>query len=122
MQFNSVIPETIISLDKTIIHKFVEEKKLAILKPLGGKAGEGILLVDPSDRNFNSLIEVSTFYGQEPVMIQRFITEAKDGDKRIILLDGQPIGAVNRVSTGKEFRGNMAVGGRSEKTKITSRE
>ncbi len=122
LQFYSVMPETVVSLDKTIIRKFVEEKKLAILKPLGGKAGEGILFLDPSDRNFNSLIEVSTFYGQEPVMVQRFIPEAKDGDKRIILLDGQPIGAVNRVPTGKEFRGNMAVGGRSEKTEITPRE
>lgn len=122
LQFDSVMPETLISLDKTIIRKFVEEKKIAILKPLGGKAGEGILLLDPSDNNFNSLIEVSTFYEQEPVMVQRFIPEAKYGDKRIILLDGQPIGAVNRVPTGKEFRGNMAVGGRSEKTEITSRE
>lgn len=55
-------------------------------------------------------------------MVQRFIPEAKDGDKRIILLDGQPIGAVNRIPTGKEFRGNMAVGGKSEKTEVTSRE
>ncbi|XLQ11673.1 MAG: glutathione synthase [cyanobacterium endosymbiont of Epithemia adnata isolate EadnSB Bon19] len=122
LQFYSKMPETIVSLDKTIIRKFVEEKKLAILKPLGGKAGEGILLLDSSDRNFNSLIEVSTFYGQEAVMVQRFIPEAKDGDKRIILLDGQPIGAVNRIPTGKEFRGNMAVGGRSEKTQVTSKE
>ena len=122
LQFSSLIPETIISLDKTIIRKFVEEKKLAILKPLGGKAGEGILLLDSDDRNFNSLIEVSTVYGQEAVMVQRFIPEAKDGDKRIILLDGQPIGAVNRIPTGKEFRGNMAVGGRTEKTKVTPKE
>ncbi|YAI82133.1 MAG: glutathione synthase [cyanobacterium endosymbiont of Rhopalodia sterrenbergii] len=122
LKFYSVMPETIVSLDKTIIRKFVEEKKLAILKPLGGKAGEGILLLDSSDRNFNSLIEVSTFYGQEAVMVQRFIPEAKDGDKRIILLDGQPIGAVNRIPIGKEFRGNMAVGGKSEKTEVTSRE
>ncbi|XTZ12261.1 MAG: glutathione synthase, partial [cyanobacterium endosymbiont of Rhopalodia inflata] len=122
LQFYSVMPETIVTLDKTIIRNFVEEKKLAILKPLGGKAGEGILLLDSSDRNFNSLIEISTFYGQEAVMVQRFIPEAKDGDKRIILLDGQPIGAVNRIPTGKEFRGNMAVGGKSEKTEVTSRE
>ena len=93
LQFYSVMPETVVSRDKSIIRKFVEEKKTAILKPLGGKAGEGILILEEGDRNFNSIIEISTDYGQEPVMIQRFIPEAKDGDKRIILLNGQPIGA-----------------------------
>ncbi len=122
LQFYSVMPETVVSQDKGIIRKFVEEKKQAVLKPLGGKAGEGILFLEPGDRNFNSIIEVSTHQGQEPVMIQRFLPEAKDGDKRIILLDGKPIGAVNRVPTGQEFRGNMAVGGRVEKTELTPRE
>lgn len=122
LQFHQVMPETIVSQDKSIIRQFVEEKKFAVLKPLGGKAGEGILFLDPSDRNFNSIIEVSTQHGREPVMIQQYLPEAKDGDKRIILLDGEPIGAVNRVPTGSEFRGNMAVGGRVEKTDITKRE
>ncbi len=122
LQFYSVMPETVVSQDKKIIRKFVEEKKQAVLKPLGGKAGEGILFLEPGDRNFNSIIEVSTHQGQEPVMVQRFLPEAKNGDKRIILLDGQPIGAVNRVPTGQEFRGNMAVGGRVEKTELTPRE
>ncbi|NES19124.1 MAG: glutathione synthase, partial [Symploca sp. SIO3E6] len=60
--------------------------------------------------------------GQEPVMVQAYLPAAKDGDKRIILLDGEPIGAVNRIPTGKEFRGNMAVGGRAAKTEITPQE
>ncbi|MGK7955217.1 MAG: glutathione synthase [Crocosphaera sp.] len=122
LEFYSVMPETVVSLDKSIIRQFVEDKKQAVLKPLGGKAGEGILFLEPSDRNFNSIIEVSTHQGQEPVMVQRFLPEAKNGDKRIILLDGKPIGAVNRVPTGQEFRGNMAVGGRVEKTQLTPRE
>ena len=122
LQFYSVMPETVVSLDKKIIRQFVQEKKRAVLKPLGGKAGEGILFLEPGDRNFNSIIEVSTHQGQEPVMVQRFLPEAKEGDKRIIILDGKPIGAVNRVPTGEEFRGNMAVGGRVEKTELTPRE
>ncbi len=122
LEFYSVMPETVVSQDKNIIRKFVEEKQQAVLKPLGGKAGEGILFLEHSDRNFNSIIEVSTHQGQEPVMIQRFLPEAKNGDKRIILLDGKPIGSVNRVPTGQEFRGNMAVGGRVEKTELTPRE
>ncbi|MEM8780227.1 MAG: glutathione synthase [Cyanobacteria bacterium P01_G01_bin.49] len=122
LQFYSVMPETVVSRDKAIIRKFVEAKKMAVLKPLGGKAGEGILFLEPGDRNFNSIIEVSTQQGQEPVMVQEFLPAAKDGDKRIILLDGKPIGAVNRVPTGQDFRGNMAVGGRVEKTEITPKE
>lgn len=122
MQFYSVMPPTVVSQDKTIIRKFVAENEAAVLKPLGGKAGEGILFLETSDRNFNSIIEVSTKHGQEPVMVQRYLPAAKDGDKRIIVLNGEPIGAVNRVPTGQEFRGNMAVGGRVEKTEITERE
>jgi glutathione synthase len=116
------MPATMVSQDKALIRQFVEKHQQAVLKPLGGKAGEGILFLEPGDRNFNSMIEVSTQQGQEPVMVQRFLPEAKDGDKRIILLNGEPIGAVNRIPTGQEFRGNMAVGGRVAKTEITDRE
>ena len=122
LQFTSAIPETIVSQDKAVIAKFVQEKKTAVLKPLGGKGGEGILFLKEGDRNFNSIVEVSTQRGQEPVMVQEYLPAAKEGDKRIIMLDGKPIGAVNRVPSGNEFRGNMAVGGKAEKIDITKRE
>lgn len=122
LQFKAVIPDTIVSQDKSVIRKFVEQKGAAVLKPLGGKAGEGILFLEPGDRNLNSLVEVSTKQGREPVMVQSYLPAAKDGDKRIILLNGQPIGAVNRIPTGNEFRGNMAVGGRVAQTEITEQE
>ncbi|MBE9239901.1 glutathione synthase [Synechocystis salina] len=122
LQFAAVMPPTVVSLDKGLIRQFLEEQGAAVLKPLGGKAGEGILFLDPGDRNFNSLVEISTQQGREPVMVQRFLPAAKDGDKRIILLDGDPIGAVNRIPSGAEFRGNMAVGGRVAPTTITPRE
>lgn len=122
LQFKSVIPETIVSQNKLVISKFVEEKKAAVLKPLGGKGGEGILFLKEGDRNFNSLIEISTKQGQEPVMVQTYLPEATQGDKRVILLDGEPIGAVNRIPTGAEFRGNMAVGGRVEAIEISDRD
>ena len=122
LQFTSVIPETIVSQDKAVIAKFVAEKKMAVLKPLGGKGGEGILFLESGDRNFNSIVEVSTQRGREPVMVQEYLPAAKEGDKRIILLDGKPIGAVNRVPSGNEFRGNMAVGGKAEKVDISDRE
>jgi glutathione synthase len=122
LQFTQAIPETIVSQDKQVIREFLDRKGAAIMKPLGGKAGEGILFLDPSDRNFNSLVEISTVQGQVPVMVQTYLPEAKLGDKRIILLNGEPIGAVNRIPTGKEFRGNMAVGGRVAQTEISDRE
>ncbi|WAL60125.1 glutathione synthase [Thermocoleostomius sinensis] len=122
LQFTNAIPTTIVSQDKQIIRKFVEQQGAAVIKPLGGKAGEGILFVEPGDRNFNSLIEISTFQGKVPVMVQQFLPAAKEGDKRIILLDGEPIGAVNRIPTGSEFRGNMAVGGRVAAVDLTDRD
>ncbi|MBF2047553.1 MAG: glutathione synthase [Leptolyngbya sp. IPPAS B-1204] len=121
LQFTDVMPETIVTQDKQIIREFVERQGAAVIKPLGGKAGEGILLITPEDRNFNSLIEIST-QGRTPIMVQAFLPAAKEGDKRIILLNGEPIGAVNRVPTGKEFRGNMAVGGKAVKTELTERD
>lgn len=122
LQFTDAIPQTIVSQDKGVIREFVEQQGAAVIKPLGGKAGEGILLIEPGDRNFNSLIEISTQQGKMPIMVQTYLPAAKDGDKRIILLNGEPIGAVNRIPTGKEFRGNMAVGGRVAQTEITERE
>jgi len=122
LQFTKVVPETIVTADKQVIRQFVESKGAAILKPLGNKAGEGILYLEPSDRNFNSIVELSTFQGLVPIMVQTYLPAAKEGDKRIILLDGEPMGAVNRVSTGTEFRNNMAAGGTVAKTEITPQE
>jgi glutathione synthase len=122
LQFQGAIPETIVSRDKEVIRLFIHEQGFAVLKPLGGKAGEGILFLDLEDRNLNSLIEISTYQGQMPVMVQAYLAAAKEGDKRIVMLDGNPIGAVNRIPTGSEFRGNMAVGGRVAACEITERE
>ena len=122
LQFNKVIPRTIVAQEKSSIIDFVESEGSAVLKPLGGKAGEGILFLNAEDKNLNSMIEISTLRGQLPVMVQQYLPEAKAGDKRIILLDGDPIGAVNRVPVGKEFRGNMATGGQVEAAVLTERD
>ena len=122
LQFNQITPETIISSDIQIIREFLEEKRKVVLKPLAGKGGEGILLLKIGDPNISSLIELSTHQGKVPVIVQDFLPAVQYGDKRIILLNGEPIGAVNRVSTDDDFRCNMAVGGRYAKVDITERD
>ena len=122
LQFRECIPETIVSANKQVIRQFVEAKEATILKPLGNKAGEGILFLQSGDRNFNSIVELSTLQGQVPVMVQNYLPQAKEGDKRIILLNGEPIGALNRLSSGSDFRNNMATGGTVAQTTTTPRE
>ena len=121
LQF-SCTPETIVSSQKSIIKEFVRAKGQAVIKPLDGKGGEGILFATVGDRNLNSIIEVSTKFGKVPVMVQAYLPAAQQGDKRIIILNGEPIGAVNRIPSSGEFRGNMAAGGSVAKTEITPRE
>lgn len=90
-----------------------------IVKPLDGKGGEGIFHVSHDDRNLSSLLEQSTAFGTRPVMAQRYLPEIREGDKRILLLEGEPIGAVLRVPADAEVRANLHVGGRAAKAEIT---
>ena len=122
LQFTGAIPKTIVTADKGTIRDFVAAEGKAVMKPLDGKGGEGILFLETGDRNLNSMIEISTNIGTRQVMVQEYLPDAQKGDKRIILLDGEPIGAVNRVPQLGEFRGNMAAGGEAVKINITDRE
>lgn len=122
LQFPDWTPRTLVSGDKHVILPFLEAEGKAVLKPLGGKGGEGILVMQWGDPNINSLIELSTGRGQMPVMVQEYLPAAQQGDKRILLLEGEPIGAVNRVPGRGDFRGNVAAGGSVEQTTITERE
>jgi glutathione synthase len=87
-----------------------------IVKPLGGKGGEGVFHLHHDDRNLFSILEQSTAFGARRVMAQRYLPEVRQGDKRILLLDGEPIGAVLRVPRERETRSNLHVGGRPERT------
>jgi glutathione synthase len=92
------------------------------MKPLFGNGGAGVFRVREDDENFNSLFEMFTQFYVEPIVVQRYVPEVRRGDKRIILVDGKPVGAINRVPAAGESRSNMHVGGRAEKSALTRRE
>jgi len=123
MNFPDAIPETIVSKDSRRIKKFLHEiGGEMIIKPLGKCGGEGIFYIHSKDKNINALLETSTRFGKEFIMAQRYIPEIRDGDKRIILLDGEPVGAVSRVPQDDEHRGNIHIGGTGWKCEITERD
>jgi len=121
MNFPEVIPPTLVSSDKAAIRRFVTEVGgKAVIKPVDGHGGEGVFALTISDLNFNALIESVTRHGQRVAMVQQFLPEVAQGDKRILLVKGEPIGAINRIPTGGDLRGNIHAGGRVELAKITA--
>ena len=93
-----------------------------VIKPLDGYGGSGVFYLHQKDRNTNALLEVATANGENPIMAQRYLPEIRKGDKRIIVLNGEPIGAVLRVPREDENRGNIHVGGRSVKADLSPRD
>ena len=122
LRFKELMPPTLLSLDSGEIRAFWEEHGDIILKPLFGNGGAGIVHLRPGDENLNSLLEMYAQINREPVMVQRYVPEVRQGDKRIILVDGEPKGAVLRVPAAGEARANLHVGGRAVKTTLTPRE
>jgi glutathione synthase len=121
-EFQDFIPPTLITSDGLEIREFREQHKEIILKPLYGNGGAGVFRIGPQDENLGSLLEMFTQFYREPVIVQRYLPEVRQGDKRIILVDGEFVGAINRVPAAGEARSNMHVGGRPEKTELTARE
>jgi glutathione synthase len=120
--FPALMPETLISADIRQIRRFRETHGDIILKPLFGNGGAGVFHVRPDDPNLNSLLEMFTEKSREPLVVQRYVPAVRLGDKRIILVDGVAMGAINRVPAAGEARSNMHVGGRPEPTTLTPRE
>jgi glutathione synthase len=122
LNFLQYTPETLITSRPAQVREFLKTFHRAILKPMDGKGGEGIFLLTLEDKNLNSLVETMTRFETRPVIVQRYLPEASIGDKRIILLDGKPLGAMLRVPQSYEVRGNMRVGGQVVKAEITDHE
>src|SRR6476620_9135935 len=121
-EFGDFIPPTLITSDLREIRAFRDEHKDIILKPLYGNGGAGVFRVKIDDENLGALLEMFTQFYREPVIVQRYLAEVRKGDKRIILVDGEFAGAINRVPAAGEARSNMHVGGKPEATKLTKRE
>jgi glutathione synthase len=122
MNFPQLMPPTLISRDFDEINAFREQHGAVVMKPLHGHGGAAVFRVMPQDMNFGSLYDMFSVTFKEPWVIQQFIPEVKHGDKRIILVNGEFAGAVNRVPAPDDLRSNMVRGGAAQATDLTSRE
>jgi len=122
LRFPGLIPPTMIARDLATIRDFKARHGDVILKPLYGNGGAGVFRLDPNDRNLSSLHELFMGINREPLIVQKFLPDVAKGDKRVILVDGEPIGAINRVPQTGETRSNMHVGGRAEKAGLSERD
>ncbi len=120
--FPELMPPTLISWDLEAMRAFREEHRDIIVKPLFGNGGAGVFRIKPDDENLASLLEMHFSRSREPLMFQRYEPAVRKGDKRIILVDGEPMGVVNRVPAAGEARSNMHVGGRPEKCELSARD
>ncbi|AHA27422.1 glutathione synthase [Candidatus Liberibacter americanus] len=121
-EFIELTPPTLISRDITQIVKFYSEIKDVIIKPLYGNGGEGIFRINQGDRNLYSLIEMLLSRYPEPLIVQLYLPQVRNGDKRILLLNGKPVGAINRIPSESENRSNIHVGGKAELSELTNAE
>ncbi|WP_171239861.1 glutathione synthase [Ruegeria sp. HKCCA5491] len=122
LDFPDLTPPTTIARDLQTIKAFKEKHDDIILKPLYGNGGAGVFRLDANDRNLTSLHELFTGFSREPLIVQKFLPDVSNGDKRVILVDGEPVGAINRVPAAGETRSNMHVGGRPEKIGLSERD
>lgn len=122
MEYADLMPETIVTLDFDEIVAFRQKHGDIILKPLYGNGGAGVFHLRDGDRNLTSLLEMFSQLTREPIIAQRYLSDVRAGDKRILLIDGKPVGAINRVPDESDTRSNMHVGGKAIETSMTDRE
>jgi len=120
--FPGVQPPTLITSDVEAIYEFRAHHGDIVLKPLYGGGGSGVARLMADDPNLDALLELHEQIGREPVIAQKFIPAVTKGDKRILLVDGKPVGAINRVPNAGQIRSNLRVGGRAEAVELTARD
>lgn len=121
-RFPELMPPTLVTWDLEAIRSFRLEHQDIVVKPLFGNGGAGVFRIRPDDENLAALLEMHFARSREPLMFQRYEPAVRRGDKRIILVDGEPMGAINRVPAEGEARSNMHVGGRAEKSALSARD
>jgi len=122
LRFPDLTPPTTIARDLATIRAFKAAHGDIILKPLYGNGGAGVFRLDAGDRNLASLHELFLGLSREPLIVQKYVPAVTKGDKRVILVDGEPVGAINRIPAAGETRSNLHVGGRAEKVELTPRD
>ena len=122
LDFLDLMPPTLITRDPAAIKAFHDEHKDIVIKPLYGNGGAAVFRLAEGDTNLNSLIELLGMTFREPIMVQRYVLQVREGDKRIILVDGEVAGAINRVPAPDETRSNLHVGGTAKKVTLTARD
>lgn len=120
--FPDLMPPTLITSDKERILAFREKHRDLILKPLYGNGGAQIFHIDEHSDNLNALLEMFTLFYREPVIVQKYLPSVREGDKRIILIDGEPAGAITRIPPAGEARANLHAGATARKTTLTNRD
>ena len=120
--YPDLLPATLISRDNNAIHEFRAKHRDIVVKPLFGNGGAGVFRIQPNDQNLNSLLEMFLGNSREPLMVQAYLSAVRDGDKRIVLVNGEPVGAVNRIPSDGEARSNFHVGGTAAATQLTARD
>jgi glutathione synthase len=120
--FPGVQPPTLITSDIEAIYDFRARHGDMVLKPLYGGGGSGVARLKADDPNLDALLELHAMIGREPVIAQKFLPAVSQGDKRILLVDGEPVGAVNRVPAAGQVRSNLRVGGTAEQVELTARD
>ncbi|WP_455474289.1 glutathione synthase [Bartonella sp. B30(2025)] len=121
-EFSDLMPETLITNDMEEVKSFRDQFGDIIIKPLYGNGGTGVFYLRQDDRNLASLLEMFAQIYREPFIVQRYLNDVQKGDKRIILLDGNPVGAINRIAAKMDIRSNMHVGGQAENIDLTKRD
>ena len=122
LQFPELMAPTLVASDVELLRQFASTHGEVVLKPLGGRAGQGVIRSSGQAPGLGALLELVTQQQQLSVMIQAFLPQVSEGDKRILLVNGEPLGAVNRKPKAGEFRSNLAVGGQPEATELSPRE
>ncbi len=122
LHFARHMPRTLVTVERARIHAFVAEVGTAVIKPLDGAGGSGVMVVDRGDRNTRSIVDYMTQEGSRHVMVQEFVPAVRAGDKRVLLLDGEILGAINRVAREDDVRSNIHAGGRVEPCDVTPQE